>query len=240
MIDSTDMSELGLRSLEGGISRSYLTDSVYQKLLEGIISGILRPGTELVSATVSAQLGVSRTPVVEALRRLQNDGLLYSESNRTPRVACFGIADIEEVYEMRVTLEATAAERAATRIGAAELAELRRKGDELAAAPDDDEWPTLALEYDIEFHANVASAAANSRLEADINRYRLLVRGFCRITGHHLREALAEHLEILRAFEAGDPITARDAMVRHIRLRLAAVVEEVQKEPVGDRRLGMK
>ncbi len=213
------------------IARPSLADKVYDMLLKAIVTGKLASGDELVAAKIAAQGGVSRTPVVEAIQRLESDGFVHHPTNRRPRVAHFTPEDIVEIYDMRSVLETTAAERAATRIGALELSELRNRAEELAACKDDDveEWSARAIDYDLHFHRVIAHASGNRRLEKDINRYRTLVGGFCRLTGRvsNLKQALQEHLKILEAIEAQDSEAAKLAMARHVKARREAVIREI-------------
>src|SRR5579871_4312007 len=95
------------------ISRTSLAESVYQHILEAILSGRLASGTEMSEVALAAELGVSRTPVHEALRRLAADGLVDSLAHRQARVATFTRQDVVDIYEMRGVLETAAAERAA-------------------------------------------------------------------------------------------------------------------------------
>ncbi len=100
---------------QGAIVQASLADSVYERLLAMVVHGALMPGDEIAAFAVAQQFGVSRTPVVEAIRRLVNDGLLEQSLNRTPRVATFTRKDIEDVYQMRLALESLAVENATIR-----------------------------------------------------------------------------------------------------------------------------
>ena len=127
---------------------------------------------------------------------------------------------------MRRLLESAAAELAASRLSCEAIAELRRAADVLAAAKDAVDWTAQALKFDLAFHDAIAAACGNGRLQQDISRYRLLVRGLCRMTGtvENLHDALTEHLEILAALERRDGRAARDAMAAHIDARLGCVL----------------
>src|SRR5579871_2103509 len=113
----------------GPISKTSLAESVYQRILETILAGTLPGGTELNEVTLAGELGVSRTPVHEALQRLVADGLVEHLPNRRDRVARFTREDVREIYEMRIILEGTVAERAARRLDPEELASLRSEAD---------------------------------------------------------------------------------------------------------------
>lgn len=207
------------------IARTSLADSVYETVLEGIVSGSLGAGIELNEVAIARQLDVSRTPVHEALRRLMSDGLVVMAGHRRLQVAALTRDEIGEIYTLRQLLEGAAAERAASRIENSVLAELRRAADVLDADHGRLDWSCRALEFDLTFHDAIAAACGNERLRRDIARYRLLVRGLCRMTGseRNLREALDEHRSILIALERRDPILARDAMAAHIAARLEGV-----------------
>jgi len=210
------------------VSRASLTDSVYETLVEAIIAGQLEPGTELNSVALAQQLDVSRTPVKEAIRLLVRDGLANQTNNFKARVVKFSRDDVRETYEVRSLLEAAAAERAATRIPDEVLQDLQRQARQLRTTQKDLDWAARALEFDLRLHAAIAEAAGNQRLQADIERYRLLVRSFCRMTGRPtvLKQAFEEHIAILDALATGRPALARKAMASHIASRLAAVLEE--------------
>lgn len=222
-----------LTQLKGPISKSTLADSVYQQILEAILSGALASGTELSEVTLAAELGVSRTPVHEALLRLTADGLVEHLPNRCDRVMRFTDDDIRAIYDMRNVLECAAVERAAGRMDADELADLMAEADALAAAPNSRTWATRALDFDIRLHAAFAAASGNERLRAEIVKYRHLVRAFCRLSGTvaNLRQAAQEHQVILKALKARDAAAARRAMAAHVEARLQAVLEAKSTTP---------
>ncbi|MBY0527834.1 MAG: GntR family transcriptional regulator [Gemmataceae bacterium] len=219
-----------LFNLRKPITRTSLGESVYQHILEAILTGGLRGGTELSEVALAAELSVSRTPVHEALRRLTADGLVEQLPNRQARVAAFARQDIQEIYEMRIVLECAAIERAAKRLGDAQLAELRQEADAIAEAPSTARnWSMRAIDFDIQFHDTLAAAAGNSRLHAEITKVRHLVRAFCRMSGYpdNLRQAMEEHCRILAALEGRDAAGARRAMAAHVQSRLDAVLHEI-------------
>jgi DNA-binding GntR family transcriptional regulator len=212
------------------ITRTSLAESVYQQVLEAILSGQVSSGTELSEVALAAELGVSRTPVHEALRRLAADGMVELLANRQARVVQFTPQAIRDIYGMRVILECAAAESAARNIDAAELAPLRSEADTLTRNPESRAWTARALEFDVRFHDVLAAAAGNERLRREISKYRCLVRAFCRMSGNrdNLRQALAEHRRILDALEARDATAARRAMAAHVDARLKAVLQALE------------
>ncbi len=223
-----------LRLTENGapLVRQTLVDSVYETLLEAILCGKMASGTDLNEVSLARELGVSRTPVHEALAWLAADELVEVTGSRA-RVRTMSAQEVADLYDVRQLLECTAVERAAKRISDAVLHQLRAEIQELARTKDEADWPARAIDFDIRFHDAVAEASGNARLRAEIQRYRLLVRAFCRITGgrvKNLQNSFQEHLVILRALEQRDAKAARRAMGAHIERRVKVVLAEVYPE----------
>ncbi|MFO0824553.1 MAG: GntR family transcriptional regulator [Gemmataceae bacterium] len=201
-----------------GAEGASLVEAVYHRLLYGILTGVYPDGSVLSELGVARDLGVSRTPVHDALRLLGKDGLVVRERNCRARVAAITPDDVFEVFEMRKILEGPAAELAAGRMDRRHLTPLRTAADWLAANPKAADWVTRWAEFDEAFHREIANASGNRRLAADINRYRLLHTGFNRLAtdATTLKPALAEHIAILEALETRNGPLARERMVAHI------------------------
>ncbi len=199
-------------------SAASLAESVYETLLEAIVSGQLPPGAILSEVSVAKQLEVSRTPVHDALRQLAKDGLVEHETGRRARVANFTRDDVYEIFELRKFLEGPAAELAAKRMDARQLAPLRATADDLNRNKTAVNWTARWTDFDEAFHVAIAESSGNRRLAQEIERYRLVHRGFNKIStdAKSLRQALAEHYIILEALEAHDGAAARKAMTDHI------------------------
>jgi len=215
------------------IARTYLGVSVYDAILENILSGALPSGAEVSEVSLAQELHVSRTPVHEAIKKLAKDGLIVHESGRRPRVARFSRKEIAELYEMRKILEGAAVERAAERMDDGAIRDLRKRADDLASGHHKEaEWKRRALDFDQHFHDTLARASGCVRLHEDVQRYRLLVRAFCRITGsvENLSQALEEHRKIIKALKARNADAARKAMAAHIDARLEVVLKEASPE----------
>jgi GntR family transcriptional regulator, rspAB operon transcriptional repressor len=230
----------GTVAFDRPLAKTSLADAAYERLLEAILSGRLRGGTELSEVALAAELAVSRTPVHEALRRLSADGLVHLAASGPARVAEFTRQDIVEIYEMRICLEQAAARQAATRMPEEQLAALREAADELAAGDSTERaargWTAKALAFDVVFHDAIAEACGNRRLRNEIRKYRHLVRAFCRMSGNseNLRDAYREHLTILEALAARKADAAGRAMAEHIEARLAAVLREIPVTTSGE------
>lgn len=195
-----------------------LSEVVYQRLLQGILSGLYPSGTVLSELGVAREFGVSRMPVHDALRQLGKDGLVQRQRNCRARVAGITADDIFEIFEMRKVLEGPAAELAAGRMDARHLSPLRAFANKLQSARRGKAWVTDWADFDELFHRTIAEASGNQRLAQDINRYRLLHKGFNHSATDVdvLQQALCEHVSILEALEKKDGGLARQRMVAHI------------------------
>ncbi len=223
---------LGLETNTPPLQRQTLVDSVYQHVLNAILSRRLAAGTEFSEVALARELGVSRTPVHEALAWLAADDLVEIQANKV-RVRKLSAREVADLYAVRQLLECAAAERAATRITPAMLHSLQKQARDLTANQDADGWAERAMEFDVRLHDELAAAADNARLHQEISRYRLLVRAFCRLTGENaqnLRDSVREHSAILKAMEKGDAAAASQAMATHISKRVKAVLAAIEKE----------
>ena len=208
----------GLTSFRDRMDDAALSDAVYETLVQRILTGRYDDTTVLSELAVARELGVSRTPVHDALRQLAKDGLIVQERNRRARVARFTPDDLFEIFELRKILEGASADLAAGRVDRRQLAPLRAMAEELRANFDAADWTQRWTEFDEAFHRTIAEACGNSRLCADIGRYRMLHRGFNKFSTDpkSLRRALAEHESILEALEQRDGPLASARMVAHI------------------------
>jgi len=195
------------------------SEELYYVILERIFSGKLRAGDVVAEKTLAAELGVSRTPIHEAVRELVRDGFLKQELNQRPIVTGFSPQDIYEIFEMRALLEGEAAFYAAEKIDRPRLNRLSEMASVLREGEPDQAWLKLWTEFDEVFHQDIAGCCGNGRLAADINRHRLSHR-ILNLNIEDLslvRQALEEHIAILEALSARDGETARKEMRRHIK-----------------------
>ena len=194
-------------------------DEVYERILLQILRGQLPGGTEIKSTQIAQQLGLSRTPVVQALQRLAADGIVTLELNKRAVVRPGAENWLVELHELRELLEPAAAARAAGRLTTADLAEL----DELAAAArphSHADWPAAAQRFDFALHLKIADHAGNFALGQTLRK----IWTFKRLSylaapepPESLERGHSEHLALLAALKAGDADTARAAMMFHLR-----------------------
>jgi len=220
------------------------SERAYQALREEILDGVLAPGTALAEVEQANRLGVSRTPVREALARLEADGLATAASARVLQVSALDAASIAALYEVREALEGQAARLAAMRGDPARFGLLR---DRIAEAPAllDDGDDGLRTYYEIvdALDDEIEAAVANPMLAAALQSARLhsaRVRRLARQHPERLRTAASEHLLIVDAIVAGDAALAAHAthvhLHRSLRHALASIEEgSAPRQPDGHR-----
>lgn len=200
----------------------------YQRLLEEVREGRLNPGDRLRETELAERLGVSRTPIREAIRQLEADGIVTHLPRQGATVRSLDYAEVMELYEMRAVLEGTAARLAARAASDIEVEELLAMNAELArlgASPE-------AVALNRQFHGALLDAAKNrflARSMASLHKA-LLILGPTTLTEvDRARNAVAEHQSVLEAIRARDGAVAEAAMRAHIemaqRVRVRALRE---------------
>jgi DNA-binding GntR family transcriptional regulator len=208
------------------IERRLLSDEAYVVLRAAIIDGTLAPGERLRDAELVLRLGLSRTPIREALARLQEDGLVESEPNRYTRVAPLDRRDARDAYPIVAALHGLAAELGVRHLTAQDMRTMQSQNQRFAraiAAVDVDE----AMAADDAFHGVLIDASGNPAIAATLDRlmprlHRLERVQFGSLVG---RRSVSQHEAIIAASERGDAQGAADA-VRENWLSLGALMEQ--------------
>ncbi len=204
-------------------------DRAYSGIRTMIISGELPPGAPLREEHLAELCGVSRTPIRDALRRLEAELFVVRSESQRSLVADWSHQDVDEMFTLRGMLESHAAARAATRIDAAALDTLQQLNTAILTAISQDTPDVPAfLDHNREFHRLVLDAAESPRLSATLAT--LIEQPVVRRTAFHYdREQLArsahEHAELIAAFEKRDADWARAVMHGHIRRAFHAFAE---------------
>lgn len=209
---------------------SRASDRAYDEIKARILNGALAPGMQLKEEELAELCGVSRTPVRDAMHRLETEMFIRRSDSQRSFVSDWSIADIEELFTLRTMLEAHAAAQAAIRVTPGMLADLHRNVAAIDAAidrplPDVERF----LVKNAQFHGLIIQAAASDRLAHMINRLVLqpiVHRTALRYDADQLRRSLAEHVEIVAALEAHDPDWARAVMTSHIRRAFHVYLKE--------------
>jgi DNA-binding GntR family transcriptional regulator len=196
---------------------------ILERLRALILTGDYGPDERLIEEQLAERLGVSRTPIRQALTMLEAEGLVEIAPNRGATVCSFSTEDVWDIYDLRAVLEGHAARRAAERIEGRELERLRELvgGIEgLAGRFEDHEEEIRALvALNQEFHGTIVDASRNRRLERLINRtveIPLMFKAFFWYTPHERVVSNRYHRQILEALEEGDADRAEIIMREHV------------------------
>jgi len=188
----------------------------YQRLISDIRAGTLRPGDRLLEVELALRLGISRTPVREAIRLLEADGLVSHAPRTGASIRSLEYSEVTELYEMRTMLEATAARLAARTASEVELQELDTLNADMSEAQSD-----VARLYELnhQFHQVLLDAARNRYLShsmAALQKTLLILGPSTMQDANRAAEALDEHGAIIAAMRARDEAGAEAAMRLHM------------------------
>jgi DNA-binding GntR family transcriptional regulator len=205
---------------------------VHDRLRDAILRGEIPPGRPTSQVVLARQLGVSRTPLREALRLLQREGLILSEPNRRIRVADFSISDAEELYAMRIALEVVAIRLTVPTLTSEDLAELEGLMAQMDHYMRQHDQARMDVPHSA-FHSRLV-AAAGPRVATTMNqlfdhalRYRLAY-GAMAPDGYEGRRA--EHRAILDASAAADAELASVQLARHYAQTAMLVIAQLDPE----------
>lgn len=207
-----------------------LTQKAYEHVQAGIFSGKLKAGAVISEATLAKELGISRTPVGEAIRQLASEGLVEQVPRFGTIVKPIDRRELLELYEMREALEAYAAGRAAEHMTSETLVRLQQFCDVMGGIAEelragdvgelDEAGLRRFLAADMAFHLLIIEASGNRRMIQVVKNMRTLSRVFrMRRVRHDLRvvqKAHEFHRRILEALRLGDSAGAQAAMAEHI------------------------
>ncbi len=209
-----------------------LRDVVFNTLRQAILTGEFLPGERLMEVTLADRLGVSRTPVREAIRKLELEGLVIMVPRRGAQVASITVSDLKDVLEVRCELEEFAAKLACKRITELEKKTLKDAEDEFENAIKKKDLKMIA-EKDVAFHDVIFDATKNKRLLQMVNnlreqmyRYRIeYIKDF----DYH-ETLVTEHRTIMDSIITGDVDTAKEAMRQHIYNQELIVIKNLKKQ----------
>jgi DNA-binding GntR family transcriptional regulator len=191
------------------------TDMVAALIRELLITGELRPGEQLRQRDLAQRFGVSQTPVREAMRRLESEGLLSCDTHRGFTVVAADLGRVEENFRIRAALESLGASLAAGKVDPAGLRRLRELNEQMRAlAADDDDDPRYA-ELNREFHFTVYEYAHSPLLLSLMRLLWASLHGGPRVSRTHA-ESARQHDQILAALAEGDAGAASARTYQHI------------------------
>jgi DNA-binding GntR family transcriptional regulator len=196
-------------------------DRAYEAVRSGILGGRYLAGARLTEQEIATTVGVSRTPVREALRRLDAEGLVEFTPNLGAVVTTWHEEDSDEIFDLRAMLEAYGARRATVRATDAQIAEMRRLAELQYRESVERKAGHLERigELNSRFHRRMQEAAGSPRLVralAGLIEAPLMMRTFQKYTAEDLQRSAQHHLEIVSALEARDAEWAASVMFSHV------------------------
>lgn len=203
-----------------------MSDSTYERLLDMILTRQLLPGVVLQERSLCGALDVSRTPLREALKRLEGEGMVLRQANRALVVKETTINDFVEALQVRRLLEAETVALAAERMPDGMIGELRGRIRSLMESP----APTTSEHWGLDdvFHEQIAISAGNDLIVSVVRDMRRRTGAFnLKRMPNRFLPGCQEHLAILDAIEARDPQAARTAMVTHLENAKMAIFDKL-------------
>ena len=197
---------------------------VFERLRCWILEGEYEPDERLVEEQLAERLGVSRTPIRQALTMLEAEGLVEMAPNRGATVCSFSVDEVWDIYDLRAVLEGHAARRAAGRIRTQELAVLRSLAEQMERTTperfsDHEEEIRQLVARNQRFHGTIVTACRNQRLERLVRRtveIPLMFKAFFWYTPYERTISNHYHWQILHALEQGDADRAEIVMREHV------------------------
>ncbi|MCI8447077.1 MAG: GntR family transcriptional regulator [Eubacterium sp.] len=209
-----------------------LRDVVFHTLREAILKGDLRPGERLMELQLASKLGVSRTPIREAIRMLEQEGLAVTIPRKGAEVAKMTEKDMEDVLQIREALDELAVQVACDKMTAQQLKELTLAMKNFENAIQAGKLKKI-IEYDVEFHDIIYRATDNPKLVTLLNNIREQIYRY-RVEYLKGKEnypmLVREHEEIVTALKQKNKERVADAMRSHIRNQAEAVKNIIQEQ----------
>ena len=198
-----------------------LRETVCEALRDAIRRGVLEPGERLMEVQLAEELGISRTPVREAIRKLEQEGYVIMLPRRGTYVSSLSVHDVKEIFEIRSALESLAISLATMRIEPEELEKLRALLVEIEGHIKREDIDKIVA-TDIEFHGLLYQV---SNLKEQLARFRTLSMSY----PGRLQKTLEEHRAMVEAIAAGDLDAARDAAEHHMEQAEETLLKAMRK-----------
>ena len=209
-----------------------LRDVVFNTLREAILKGDLKPGERLMELQLAAKLGVSRTPIREAIRMLEQEGLAVTTPRKGAEVAKMTLKDMEDVLEIRASLDELASQVATVRITEEQLVRLKERKQDFEISLKSGNVKMIA-EADVKFHDVIYEATNNPKLVSMLNNLREQIYRY-RI--EYLKDTekyptlIKEHEEIYQSLLARDEEAALKSTIVHVENQANAVKEVIIRQ----------
>lgn len=208
-----------------------LRETVCEALRDAIRRGILEPGERLMEVQLAEELGISRTPVREAIRKLEQEGYVIMMPRRGTYVSSLSVHDVKEIFEIRTALESLSTTLATMRIEPEELEKLRTLLIEIEGHIKRKDIDKIVA-TDIEFHGLLYQVSRNERLVTIISNLKEQLARFRTLSMSYpgrLQKTLEEHRAMVEAIAAGDVDAARDAAEHHMEQAEETLLKAMRK-----------
>ncbi len=207
-----------------------LTDRAYKEIKNWIVHYKLKPGVQLRIEELSAALGMSQTPVREALSKLEHEHLVDRHPQKGYSVRALNLKDVSDIYDLRMALEVVAAEEAATRMRDTDRKNLSRLLQEIdRLIKKGEKARVLTLEQ--EFHMKIMAATGNrflTEILGSIFERIWMIQNINILTSDHLVDAHKQHQEIYQALEKADAPKSAALMKKHLKFTKKYVLSRLQ------------
>ena len=201
-----------------------------------MLAGQIKPGAVLSEIELARRWGISRAPIREAIRQLEQENLVRASHHRSATVVGITAASVRDIYEVRVVLESLSARLVAERAEDAEMAELKRLADAVEESHGARDYRS-AIAADDEFHRKLAYASRNRILDAQLARVLdrlMMARMMVREEPGRVHEIAREHRAIVEAITAHDPAGAGEAMAVHVREAGTRLIDRLIRTSVDE------
>jgi len=208
-----------------------LRDVIFNTIREAIIAGELKPGERLMEVQLAEKMGVSRTPVREAIRKLELEGMVEMIPRKGAHVAEVSVKDIMDVLEVRASLDGLATSLAATRITPDEIKELKHVYSQFVTNVEK-ENVNGTIKKDVEFHDVIYRASRNEKLiqisnnlKEQVQRFRVIyLKGF-----GSTKDVIREHEQIIEAITTNDSELALKIAYEHIKKQEDTIIKALKR-----------
>jgi DNA-binding GntR family transcriptional regulator len=210
---------------------------VVEELTRSILSGEIPPGARLNETELAERFGLSRSPIREALRQLEQSGLIINQPNSMTLVAPLSYDEFEQLYQIRSALEPLIVRYAVLNATDEDIQDLRRMLDGMSEVLENDRLPELAA-LDVRFHSAVLNCAHRPRIAAVLSQILQQSRRYIAITNQALslpswKQIVYEHRRVYDYIAARDPQAAERAMQEHLSEGSARMLALIQQQIVS-------
>lgn len=215
------------------ITSTNLDQKAYQIIKDMIENRVLKPGEKIPQEKLADELGISRTPLISALKFLEQEKLVVTKPRRGFFVRLFSLEELVSIFEIREVLEGLSVRRAAHSITAAQCKQLRKIFGPFANVTNITDYQAYSA-ADRKFHNYLAEISSREFLSSILQTYNIVSLAYLYPTREGLirapNETIQEHIDIIEAICSYDPKAAEEAMRFHLQTTAARLIEEIQSD----------